>query len=55
MEAPVWHLVKMSTKEGSTVVLSSAGMGAKSEITEQPVDISNTLEQMKKQQGAPKE
>jgi hypothetical protein len=39
MEAPVWHLVKMSTKEGTTMVLSSAGMGAKNEITEQPVDI----------------
>jgi hypothetical protein len=54
MEAPVWHLVKMSTKEGNTMVLSSTGMGAKSEITEKPVDIGNTLEQMQKQQGAPK-
>jgi hypothetical protein len=54
MEAPVWHLVKLSTKEGNTMVLSSTGMGAKSEITEQPVDMNKTLEQMKKQQGAPK-
>jgi hypothetical protein len=54
MEAPVWHLVKMSTKEGNTMVLSSTGMGAKSQITEKPVDIGNTLEQMQKQQGAPK-
>ena len=36
------------------MVLSSTGMGAKSEITEQPVDMSETLEKMKKQQGAPK-
>lgn len=54
MKAPVWHLVKVSTKEGNTMVLSSTGMGAKSEITEQPVDMSQTLEKMKKQQGAPK-
>jgi hypothetical protein len=54
MEAPVWHLVKMSTKDGNTMVLSSTGMGAKSEITEQPMDMSQTLEKMKKQQGAPK-
>lgn len=39
MEAPVWHLVKMSSKEGTMMVLSSAGMGAKSEITEKPVDM----------------
>jgi len=39
MDAPVWHLVKMSTKDGTTMVLSSAGMGAKNEITEQPVDM----------------
>jgi len=54
MEAPVWHLVKMSTKEGNTMTLSSTGMGAKSEITEQPMDMSETLEKMKQQQGAPK-
>jgi hypothetical protein len=54
MEAPVWHLVKMNTKEGNTMVLSATGMGAKSEITEKPVDMSETLEKMKQQQGAPK-
>jgi hypothetical protein len=54
MEAPVWHLVKMSTKGGNTMVLSSTGMGAKNEITEQPVDMSKMLEQMKNQKGAPK-
>jgi len=54
MEAPVWHLVKMTTKEGNTMALSSVGMGAKSEITEKPVDMSKTLEQMRNQQGAPK-
>lgn len=54
LEVPVWHLVKMSTKEGNTMVLSATGMGAKSEITEQPQDISNMLERMKNQQGAPK-
>ena len=54
LEAPVWHLVKMSTKEGNTMVLTATGMGAKSEITEQPTDISNMLERMKKQEGAPK-
>jgi hypothetical protein len=54
LEVPVWHLVKMSTKEGNTMVVSATGMGAKNEITEQPQDISNMLERMKKQQGAPK-
>jgi len=54
LEVPVWHMVKMSTKEGNTMVLSATGMGAKSEITEQPQDISNMLERMKNQQGAPK-
>lgn len=39
MDAPVWHLVKMSSKEGPTMVLSSAGTGAKNEITEKPVDM----------------
>jgi hypothetical protein len=39
MEAPVWHLVKMSTKEGKTMVLTAAGLGAKNEITEKPVDM----------------
>lgn len=39
MEAPVWHLVKMSTKGGRTMVLSSAGLGARNEITETPVDM----------------
>ncbi|HZN97711.1 MAG TPA: hypothetical protein VFB61_08280 [Gemmatimonadales bacterium] len=54
LEVPVWHMVKMSTKEGNTMALSATGMGAKSEITEQPQDISNMLERMKNQQGAPK-
>jgi hypothetical protein len=39
MDAPVWHLVKMSTKDGTTMVLSATGMGAKNEITEKPVDM----------------
>ena len=54
LDAPVWHLVKMTTKEGHTMVLSSTGMGAKSEITEKPMDMDQTLEKMKHQQGAPK-
>jgi hypothetical protein len=54
LDAPVWHMVKMTTKEGHTMVLTSTGMGAKSEITEQPMDMSQTLEKMKNQQGAPK-
>ena len=39
MDAPVWHLVKMTTEHGSTMVLSSTGTGAKNEITEKPVDM----------------
>jgi hypothetical protein len=39
MEAPVWHMVKMTTKDGKTMVLSAKGTGAKNEITEQPVDM----------------
>jgi hypothetical protein len=39
LDAPVWHLVKMTTKDGTTMVLSSVGTGAKNEITEQPVDM----------------
>jgi hypothetical protein len=54
LEVPVWHMVKMSTKEGNMMVLSSTGMGAKNEITEKPMDMSKTLEQMRNQQGAPK-
>jgi len=54
LDAPVWHMVKMTTKEGNTMVLSSTGMGAKSDITEQPMDMSETLKKMKNQQGAPK-
>jgi hypothetical protein len=43
MEAPVWHLVKMTTKEGTTMVLSSTGTGATNEITEQPVDMKTMM------------
>ena len=39
LDAPVWHLVKMTTKKGKTMVLSAKGTGAKNEITEQPVDM----------------
>jgi hypothetical protein len=39
MDAPVWHLVKMVTKDGKTMVLSARGTGAKNEITETPVDM----------------
>lgn len=39
MEAPVWHIVKMTTENGQTMVLSATGRGAKNEITEQPVDM----------------
>jgi hypothetical protein len=39
LDAPVWHVVKMSTKNGRTMVLSARGTGAKNEITETPVDM----------------
>jgi hypothetical protein len=39
LDAPVWHIVKMTTKDGKTMVLSAKGTGAKSEITEQPMDM----------------
>jgi hypothetical protein len=39
MDAPVWHLVKMTSKEGGTMTLSATGTGAKNEITEEPVDM----------------
>lgn len=39
MDAPVWHLVKMTTDEGTTMVLSSTGSGAQNEINEEPVDM----------------
>lgn len=39
MDAPVWHLVKMTSEDGSTMVLTSTGTGAKNEITEKPVDM----------------
>ena len=43
LQAPVWHIVKMTTKDGKTMVLSSKGTGAKNEITEQPVDMSHMM------------
>jgi hypothetical protein len=43
MDAPVWHLVKMTTNEGNTMVLSSTGSGAQSEINEKPVDMKAML------------
>jgi hypothetical protein len=42
-KAPVWHLVKMTTKEGKTMVLSAVGEGAKNEVTEQPVDLKTMM------------
>jgi hypothetical protein len=39
MDAPVWHLVKMTSDEGGTMELNSTGTGAKNEITEEPVDM----------------
>jgi hypothetical protein len=53
MDAPVWHLVKMTTNDGATMVLSSTGTGAKNEITEKPVDMKTIManpEAMKKMQ-----
>jgi hypothetical protein len=53
MDAPVWHIVKMTTKNGKTMVLSAKGTGAKNEITEQPVDMKAMMsnpEAMKKMQ-----
>jgi hypothetical protein len=43
MDAPLWHIVKMSTKDGKTMVLSARGMGEKNEITEQPVDMKEMM------------
>ena len=39
LQAPVWHIVKMSSDDGKTMVLTAKGTGAKNEITEQPVDM----------------
>jgi hypothetical protein len=39
MDAPVWHIVKMTTKNGKTMVLTARGTGAKNEIAETPVDM----------------
>jgi hypothetical protein len=53
LDAPVWHIVKMTTKDGKTMVLSGKGTGAKNEITETPVDMKAMManpEAMKKMQ-----
>ena len=42
-EAPLWHLVKMSTDKGKTMVLSAKGTGEKNEITEKPVDMKTMM------------
>ena len=42
-EAPLWHLVKMSTAKGKTMVLSAKGTGEKNEITEKPVDMKTMM------------
>ena len=42
-EAPLWHLVKMSTDKGRTMVLSAKGTGEKNEITEKPVDMKTMM------------
>ena len=42
-EAPLWHLVKMSTEKGKTMVLSAKGTGENSEITEKPVDMKTMM------------
>jgi hypothetical protein len=39
LDAPVWHLVKMSMKDGKTMVLNAKGTGAKNEITEKPQEM----------------
>jgi hypothetical protein len=39
LDAPVWHIVKMTTKDGKTMVLSAKGTGEKNEITETPMDM----------------
>lgn len=40
---PAWHLVKMTNEDGSTMVLTAVGSGAKSEITETPVDFKTMM------------
>ena len=42
-EAPVWHLVRMTTNKGKTMVLTAKGTGAKNEITEKPVDMKTMM------------
>jgi hypothetical protein len=43
LDAPVWHLVRMTTPEGKTMILTAKGTGAKNEITEQPVDMKSMM------------
>jgi hypothetical protein len=38
-EVPGWRMVKMTTRDGDTMVLTAMGTGAKNEITEKPVDM----------------
>ncbi len=38
-QVPGWRIVKMVTDDGSTMVLTGTGTGAKNEITETPVDM----------------
>jgi hypothetical protein len=39
LDAPLWHIVKMTTKEGKTMLLTARGTGEKNLISEEPVDM----------------
>jgi hypothetical protein len=39
----VWRIVKTTSKDGKTMVLSAKGTDAKNEITEQPVDMQQMM------------
>lgn len=49
-KVPGMRMVKMVAKDGSTMVLTAVGTGAKNEITEKPMDMDAIMGKMKRQQ-----
>ncbi len=50
-DVPVWGMAKLITDDGITIVVTAKGTGAKNEITEEPMDMSEAMknpEMMKK-------
>jgi hypothetical protein len=50
-DVPGWHMVKMATTDGDSLILTAVGTGARNEITEKPVDMHEMMgnpEAMKK-------